>query len=300
MPIAALLLAAAAITGQPESSSPMIQVDSVLLTLVEQVEVSAREAGVLAHIHVREGQLVPPDLLLAQVDDTEAQLALARARLEAAEAKRLAENDVKVRVAKKTFEVAQVELKRADEARERFSKSISQSELDERRLKTEKSQLEVEQAEHEYQTAGHLALVAANQLLLAERNVERRRIASSIEGVVVKVYKRPGEWVEPGDAVLRVVRINPLRAEGFLDARLITPDLADRAVQLVVDLPGQGETALPGKLVFVSPEVDPFNGQVRIWAEVENKDHRLRPGLRARMLIGPAKPTVADQASKTP
>jgi macrolide-specific efflux system membrane fusion protein len=298
MSTAALLLTVAALTGQPEPAQS-IEVESVLLTLVEQVEVPAREAGVLARINVREGQLVPADVLLAQIDDTEVQLALARAKLEAEEAARLAKNDVKVRVASKTYEVALVEMKRADEAREKFSKSISQSELDERRLKTEKSRLEVEQAEHEFQTASHIARVAGNQLLLAERNIERRRIVAPLEGVVVKVYRRPGEWVEPGDAVLRVVRINPLRAEGFLDARLITGDMTKRSVQLLVDLPGAGEMAFPGKLVFVSPEVDPFNGQVRIWAEVENRDLSLRPGLRARMIIGPAaKPVAADQAAQ--
>jgi multidrug efflux pump subunit AcrA (membrane-fusion protein) len=43
--------------------------------------------------------------------------------------------------------------------------------------------------------------------------------------------------------------------------------------------------------VFVSPEVDPVNGQVRVWAEVENRDGQLRPGVHGKLSIGP---TPAD------
>jgi macrolide-specific efflux system membrane fusion protein len=288
MSAAVLLLAAAVSGGDVQTADAPIQVESVLLTLVEQVEVPAREAGVLANIHVREGQLVPADLVLALVEDNEAQLALARAKLEAAEAQRQAKNDVKIRLAKKTLEVARLDMKRADEARERFSKSISQSELDDLRLKIEKGELEIEQAEHEFENAGHLARVAANQLQLAERNLERRRIVTPVEGVVVKVFRHPGEWVEPGEVVLRLVRINPLRAEGFLDATKIKRDLSNQPVRLFVDLPGAGETVFAGKLVFVSPEIDPFNGQARVYAEVANRDLLLRPGMRARMEISTA------------
>jgi RND family efflux transporter MFP subunit len=303
MPSAALLLAAAMLTGDPGAApiadDSSIMIDSVLLTLVEQVEIPAREAGVLAEIKVREGQIVKQGDHLAQIDDTETRIELERAQLEAAEAKRLATNDVPVRVAQKTYEVAQVELKRADETRDRFSKTISQSELDERRLKTEKSKLEVEQAEHQFKTAGHLASVAANDLELAERKVERRRILSPLDGVLVKVYRRPGEWVEPGEAVLRVVRINPLRAEAFVDAKRLKGDLTNRPVRLSVDLPGRGKTTFPGRLVFVSPEVDPYNGQVRVWAEIENRDHLLSPGLRANMLVLPQDKVATEQDTTT-
>ncbi len=40
-------------------------------------------------------------------------------------------------------------------------------------------------------------------------------------------------------------------------------------------------------MVFVSPEVDPVNGQARIWAEVENRGGELRPGLHGKLSIAP-------------
>ena len=54
-----------------------------------------------------------------------------------------------------------------------------------------------------------------------------------------------------------------------------------------------------GKIVFVSPEIDPVNAQVRVWAEVENPDLSLRPGLQAEMIIDPASRTATNSAAKS-
>ena len=85
------------------------------------------------------------------------------------------------------------------------------------------------------------------------------------------------------------MRINRLRAEGFLDARHLSAPLAGRRIKLVVDLPAGGKTTFDGELRFVSPEIDPVDGKMRLWAEVENDGLLLRPGLRGTLLIGDSK-----------
>ena len=57
-----------------------------------------------------------------------------------------------------------------------------------------------------------------------------------------------------------------------------------KSVKLVIELAGKPKS-FAGKIVFVSPEVDPITGQVRIWAEIDNRDGRLRPGQAAKMRI---------------
>ena len=52
-----------------------------------------------------------------------------------------------------------------------------------------------------------------------------------------------------------------------------------------VDLPEKAAAVFAGKLVFVSPEVDPVNNQVRVLAEIDNPESLLRPGLRATLTI---------------
>jgi multidrug efflux pump subunit AcrA (membrane-fusion protein) len=40
-----------------------------------------------------------------------------------------------------------------------------------------------------------------------------------------------------------------------------------------------------GEIVFVSPEINPVSGQVRVWAEVDNLQGYLKPGMRATMTV---------------
>ena len=99
--------------------------------------------------------------------------------------------------------------------------------------------------------------------------------------------RHAGEWVEPGETMLRLIRVDRLRAEGFVNAAKIRGELKGAPVTLMVTMPDKTTVEFPGKVVFVSLEVDPVNGQQRIWAEVENKDLKLRPGLKASMVATP-------------
>jgi macrolide-specific efflux system membrane fusion protein len=112
-----------------------------------------------------------------------------------------------------------------------------------------------------------------------------------LAGVVVQVRRRRGEWVQPGETVVRVLRIDRLRAEGFVRASDIEGDMTNAPVTLRVSLAGQPQE-FQGVVAFVAPEIDPVNGQVRVWAEFDNPDLLLRPGLKGSMSI--ARPATAS------
>ena len=270
-----------------------LEIDSVIVTLLEEVEVPAREAGVLATVAVREGDHVEQGQTLAQLDATIPEMEREQALLELEIAREHAQNDVKVRFAKKSREVAEAELRRAMESVKTFSKSVSQTELDRLRLTVDRATLEIEQAERDLVAARQAASVKEHEWRLAVHRVDRRQITAPISGIIVQVNRRHGEWVKPGDAVLRILRIGRLRAEGFLQSSLATRDLVGRAVTLSVDLPDQPGAQFPGRIIYVSPEVNPVNGQARIWAEIDNQKRRLRPGLMGRMSIVPHRTTPA-------
>ena len=65
---------------------------------------------------VREGQTVKPGELLAGLEEVEAQLRKDRAQLELKIAQMDAKNDLKVRFAAKSLDVARAELRRANES----------------------------------------------------------------------------------------------------------------------------------------------------------------------------------------
>jgi macrolide-specific efflux system membrane fusion protein len=269
----------------PAQAVEPIKIDSVLVTLIEQVDVPASDAGALTAIVAVEGQIVAEGTLLAGLEDGEAQQTVRRAKLELDIAVKESRNDLKVRYARKSYEVAQAELKRATDSVEKYRKSVSQSEIDNLRLTADGAALAIDQAEHDLAVAQITTELKENELQVATGRLARRKLLAPIAGVVVQIKRHRGEWVEPGDAVVRLVRMDRLRAEGFLPSRAAFDGLTGRPVTLSVDLPGKPQTRFPGKLVFVSPEINPVNGQVRVWAEIENRDLLLKPGLQAALSI---------------
>jgi macrolide-specific efflux system membrane fusion protein len=269
----------------PTANTGTLVVPDVLVTLVEQVSVPARESGVLATVAAEEGDLVEEDQLLARIDDAEAQLDKRKAEIELQIARRKSENNISVRAAQAAAAVAEAEYKRTLDARRRFPQSVTDSDLDRDRLTSERADLEVEQAEHDFAVEELTAQLKENELAVAVRSVERRQVLSPIAGVIVEVNRRRGEWVQPGEAVFRVLRIDRLHAEGFLSADEVRGNLEGSRAVLRVSLPGQPNAEFEGKVTFVSPEIDPVNRQIRFWAEIENRDRLLRPGLKASLVI---------------
>jgi macrolide-specific efflux system membrane fusion protein len=271
----------------PALAADPIEVESVVLRLLEEAEVPAQEAGIVTQIAVREGQRVARGELLVQIDDEVARLASAAAELQYNVAAAKATNDVRLRFARKALEVSEAELKRSTESVERFAKSVSQSQLDVERLTVEKNRLELEQAMHENEVAQLEMKVKDHERTAAQSAVNRRRVAAPFDGIVVQALVRQGEWVEPGRQALRVVNVERLKAEGFLPASRASSALAGATVTLtlsdqkVIDAP----QSFDGKIVFVSPEVDPITNQVRVWAEIDNRAGHLRPGQAVKMTV---------------
>jgi macrolide-specific efflux system membrane fusion protein len=261
-----------------------LEVESVVLRLIEEAEVPAQESGVVREVKVREGQRVKAGELLTQIDDQVPRLAADAAKAQFEIARANAMNDVRIRFTKKSLEVSEAELRRSTDSIERFPKSVSQSQLDVEELTVQKNRLEAEQAEQERQIAILEMNAKENELTAARAEVTRRRIAAPFDGVIVQVYVRKGEWVKPGQQALRIVNVDRLRAEGFVPADRATANLAGLAVALTIEANGK-PVNFPGRIVFVSPEVDPITHQVRVWAEIDNREGKLRPGQPAKMVV---------------
>lgn len=271
------------LSAQPSRGQEM-EIEAVL-TVFKEIKVPAREAGILAELSVKPGDMVTAGRILGRLDETRAKLVRAQAQLELTNARRQSENDLKVRLARKTYEVAAAELKRATDSKNRFEKSVSKTELDQLKLRAEESALQIDQAQFEFETS-QLTVQSKNAaLLIAEHDVRRRTLVAPAHGMVVEVLVQTGEWVEPGSPVLRMVYMKRLRVEGFVKANQASNDLVGKKVRIAVKLDEDNTREVEGELTFVSPEIHPVNGMVRVWAEIENKQGTFRPGLPATMKI---------------
>lgn len=288
-PWTSFLVKAVGVTATLWVAAPLvaeeIAVSATLLKIIETVEIPAQQSGVLSRLAPQEGTIVDRGEVIALVDATEKALEVDKARVEFEIARREAANDVNIRFARKSLEVATAELLRSEEALSIAEKSISQTEMDRLRLIVEKNRLEVEQSQEKTAIATLTAQLRETELRLVEAQLAKHEIKSPIQGMVVSVFRRTGEWVDTSDPVAKVVRIDRLRAEGFVRNEEAMIELIGAPVRVTVEIPQREPIEIEGKVVFVDPEVDPVNGQVRVWAEIENRDLRLRPGLRASMSI---------------
>ncbi|MBM81578.1 MAG: hypothetical protein CMJ78_13445 [Planctomycetaceae bacterium] len=285
MSLTALLLAAA-LNQQPLDSNE-IPVEKALLTIIDAVTVAPTESGKLTKVSVSEGDIVRKGTLLGQLDDEIERLELQRAATDLDIAKEQAENDVQIRYARKASQVADVELERAKESNDRVNNAVTQTELDSLRLLSEKAKLEIEQAEFEQRTAKLGLKLKANALDAARVKVARRKITSPIAGVVVEINHRAGEAVDTQSNAFRILNTSKLRAEFRLRASMASFSLKGRPVKLLTRIAGNKETEFRGRVVFVSPEINALNGMVRVWAEIDNPDGLLRPGIEVPITIMP-------------
>ena len=274
------------LADEKSTGSAVLRIDSVLVSLIEQVEVPAREVGQLNKMLVKEGTTVKKGEILAQIEDSESLLLLQQARLEYQMSQLKAENDINIRFARKSHEVAVAELRRAEDSIKKYPKSISKTELDRLKLTAEKAELEIEQATEEARTSKLESRFKQNSESIASLAVQKRKVIAPISGMVVQIMTKNGEWVRPGDTVLRLLRLDRLRAEGLVNAsRLQGKILKNRPVILIVNPGTKQESEFQGKISFVSPEINPVNHQTRVWAEIENPDLKLKPGMSASLII---------------
>ena len=198
-------------------TTDVIQADSVLIQLIDQVEVPSRAAGVLSASHVVEGQVVEKGKLLAQIDDAEARLIGQRAKIELRIARENATDDVAVRSAGKAGAFARSEHERLKRAASELAGSVLKSELEEAALRCEQARLDLERAQRDLHLTTLTTELKENELLMSTHNFQLCKVEAPLGGVVVEVLRRPGEWVQAGDRVVRIVRMDRLRAADRLE-----------------------------------------------------------------------------------
>ncbi len=262
-----------------------VTVSPVFLNLLEQIQVPALVEGPIVSVQIKEGQSVAAGDLLARIDDQRPLFRTRQFEIENKIAAAKASNLSEILLAETELKVASANLQRALESRKKYPDTPSQAEVDELNLKVAQAQQHSERAKTDQQLAQLAQSLADSNLAAANHELSLYRSTAPISGVVVEVIAKLGHWVRPGEPIARIIRIDRLRVEGFAIGGKIAPGAKDISVTVVVDRSDRQSIRRQGKVVFVSPEVDPNDGRQRILAEIDNSKGELGPGLRASMII---------------
>jgi biotin carboxyl carrier protein len=159
---------------------------------------------------------------------------------------------------------------------------------------------EVQKAEAEFRVADAAVVeaedtlkLAAAKLKSAQRVVEEHIIRAPFPGVIIEEFKHEGESVRANEPVVRVGNLDTVRVWAYIPleyAYRVTPG-TDISIQVRLGASGAGKHPIEkkvfqGKVSFVDQQIQPVaETAVRIYADLDNANHELRPGEKCTMTI---------------
>lgn len=246
-----------------------------------QATVRAELSGPVLEAPLEEGQAVRAGALVARI----AARSLEDARRSAESAVRSAEAGV--RTAEAQLAVARRELERSEELVE--AGAIADRDLDVARQSVTAAESQVTAAEAQVADAGA-------RLVAAEQSLADAELRAPIDGIVAEKAVSVGDVVSPGTAVVTI--IDPSTLE--LEASVPSERLAELEVGLPVlfEVRGAAE-AFEGRIVRISPQVDPATRLASIFVSIPNTGMRLVSGLFAegRVVRESAHGTIVPSAA---
>tara|TARA_B100001287_G_scaffold275416_1_gene282962 strand:- start:710 stop:1438 length:729 start_codon:yes stop_codon:yes gene_type:complete len=120
--------------------------------------------------------------------------------------------------------------------------------------------------------------------LMAENDVSDRLIKSPSDGVIVYRLIDPGESAEKVKALFELIDVSSLQLVFFLTTEYL--DSFKLGDHVGVEFP-EVKNNSTGKAVlkFIDPQVDSRSGLFRLRFEFDNKDAKIKPGVRVRMKL---------------
>ncbi|MFT3734897.1 MAG: efflux RND transporter periplasmic adaptor subunit [Rhodocyclaceae bacterium] len=221
---------------------------------IDEVDVRTQKTGTVAEIHVREGQEVGRGALLFSLDDRE--------------------DVANVRKAEATLAGTQAQIVIAERELARNTDLFNQKFVSSATVDTSRNKLETLQSTLEQNRA------ALEQVKVV---LSYSKIKAPFAGRVGRIDVRPGSLVQANatTAMVKITRLDPIAVSFSLPERDLTrlqAALDKGTVPVQVDVPGQRDESVKGRVIFVESTVDKISGTIGVKAEVSNSGRKLWPG----------------------
>jgi RND family efflux transporter MFP subunit len=253
-----------------------------------QATVSAKITGKVVLVAIEEGQRVERDEIIARLDDTNTQAAVAQARAEVAQSKA-------------AFVAAEVAFANARPTFARNEQQLVRAVISAQTFDTAKASYDA--ARTGLDVAARAVEVAETRLELAQRNLEDTVVRAPFTGIVTVKAAQEGEMVSPISAgggftrtgIGTIVDMSSLEVEVDVSENFINRVAPQQPV--TVRLNAYPDWTIPARVIAIIPTADRAKATVKVRVGLDVADPRILPEMGARVAFLEAAETDAAPAA---
>ena len=289
-------------TDSSSSAQARIDVDACSVHLIDDVQIPAKESGVLSELNVKEGDAVPGNKIIGSIDATLLQIELEKAEAKLDIAREMASDSSAIAVAMKKYALAKHEY----EVASRLASKGSKSNQEKMRAKYSKdaSAAEITVAKMQQREALGQAVVEEVNVKQIRQLISNLRVETGFDGQVLELLKEKGEWVNKGDSIAHFARIDKVWVEGTVSADKVNiQDVMGQNTIITLKQAGGDSVTFNGRIVSIPLKMEAAGGRFRVKAEVQNRFENgswlLRPAAQLSMKIDLSPNTARRSGSNT-
>lgn len=268
-------------SAKPSVSAEPIQVNG-MVEFEDDIVLSALDSGRIDAMNVKEGSIVKVEQVVCQLNQRQLLSALASAKAQEQIAKIAADSQLDLATAETAVMYAGRAVKRVS------NKSVfTEEERDQRHHEKARADQAVIQAKEDNLKSKQEYQLRKAEVAIAKLRLEERNVKSPIAGMVISVDAKKGEWVNEGQPIVRVVRLDRVRISASLSQSEVEKiEVGSQATFYRQTSPSAKPDEYQGKVVFISPEFDVKLDGIRVFVEIDSPKPLLRNHTGGTLVFG--------------
>lgn len=275
-------------------NSPVFAIDSLAIP--------AKQTGVLESLSVEVNQSVTANQKIGNLDRSAAKLEEAAAIVQSQFAATVANDESDVTFARMIVDEAKIALDSYEQISARGS--ATDAEMRSKRLAVSQAELKVHNALQALEQAKLKARLAQVNVLTARQQLDSLDIVAPFAGTVTEVLCKSGEWLQTGQPVVKVMRLDELRVDCFVSrAHLNVASLIGQPALISIVSHNSQRDTLAGRVTRFEPQVT-ATGDIRVSVVVQNQRRNgewlLLPGMTVDLQIQPSLTNISKSTRSFP
>jgi RND family efflux transporter MFP subunit len=236
---------------------------------INEVKLSVSTDGLVSSIVSKDGAYVKKGQIVLKLDDKLQKLQTLRQKI-------VYEDKTKLNSLRKSVKILK-EIVKKKEMLYNETKSISLNELNQMKMQL----INIE---------GELASMVENEkkekieYQISDEVLKYYSIRSPIDGVVVQVKPKIGEWIQTGNEVAIIVDATKCYVEANTDIMTLKNLKIGENIQVVAS-DGNSTVQKVAVIDFISATADSSSGLVKVKAIFDNSDFKVTPGITAKLVF---------------